>query len=121
MIVKWRMNTPSSRIWYGASPGNLGFHQTVNGDRTDHEVKIRAVCQRYFYYAVGKYLYQFMTPTDPALFPDFPGNRYFPNHPNMGTWRCRKSYDNPANVRDAFYAFNGAQHIRYDPPADNDA
>ncbi len=113
MVIKWRTNTPtSSRVWYGNNPSNLAFSQTVNGDRTDHEVKVSGLpANSTFYYSVGNSAGQLMAPT---------GNHYFRTSPLPGATQTIKAWvlgdagkatDNQRNVRDAFYNFHGNQHI----------
>ncbi|MCB9350376.1 MAG: metallophosphoesterase [Lewinellaceae bacterium] len=113
MVVKWRTDSPtSSQVWYGTSPGNLPFTQTINGSYTDHEVLVSGLsANTTFYYAVGNTSGQLTTPSD---------NHYFRTSPVPGsiqtikTWvlgDAGKAGQNQRDVRDAFYNFQGDQHI----------
>ncbi|MCO6486792.1 MAG: metallophosphoesterase, partial [Phaeodactylibacter sp.] len=113
MNIKWRTNTStSSKVWYGPSPTNLPFTATVNGSYTDHEVKITGLAPNtVYYYAVGNSSGQLTQPS---------ANHYFKTSPNPGTVQtirtwvlgdCGTGDNNQRSVRDAFYNFNGSQHI----------
>ncbi|MCB0551727.1 MAG: metallophosphoesterase, partial [Phaeodactylibacter sp.] len=112
MVIRWRTDiSTSSKVWYGSSPANLAFTQTVNGSFTDHEVTVSGLpANSTFYYAVGNTSGQFMTPDN---------NHYFKTSPATGTsvptsiWvlgDAGKDNDAQRSVRDAFYAYNGGPH-----------
>ena len=113
MTIKWRTNSATStKVWYGNSPGNLPFTQTINGTRTDHEVTISGLAPNStYFYTVGNSSTQLVQPSS---------NHYFRTSPNPGstqtirTWvlgDCGTGDTNQRAVRDAFYNFNGSQHI----------
>ena len=113
MNIKWRTNTStSSKVWYGPSPTNLPFTATVNGSYTDHDVKVTGLAPNtVYYYAVGNSSGQLTQPS---------ANHYFKTSPNPGTVQtirtwvlgdCGTGDNNQRSVRDAFYNFNGSQHI----------
>jgi len=109
MTIRWRTNiATSTRVWYGLSPSNLAFTNTVNGTRTEHEVKVSGLAANTtYYYAVGNTSGQLMTPT---------ANHYFRTSPTPGSSQtvkvwvlgdCGTGDDNQRDVRDAFYNYFG--------------
>ncbi|MCB0597589.1 MAG: metallophosphoesterase, partial [Phaeodactylibacter sp.] len=112
MTIRWRTSSAtSSQVWYGTSPSNLNFTTTVNGSRTDHEVKVSGLpAGTTFYYAVGNTSSQLTAPDN---------EHYFKTSPAPGTavptsiWvlgDAGKANAAQRSVRDAFYAYNGGQH-----------
>ncbi|MCO6477330.1 MAG: metallophosphoesterase, partial [Phaeodactylibacter sp.] len=113
MTIRWRTDDPTStKVWYGPSPGNLPFTNTVGGSRTEHEVTISGLAANsVYYYAVGNSSGQLTSPSS---------NHYFKTSPTPGTQQtirawvlgdCGTGDNNQRAVRDAFYDFNGSQHI----------
>ncbi|MCB0565263.1 MAG: metallophosphoesterase, partial [Phaeodactylibacter sp.] len=113
MVIKWRTNSAtSSKVWYGSNSSNLPFTVTDNGNRTEHEVTITGLAPNStYYYAVGNTSGQLTQPSN---------NHYFKTSPIPGTAQtirtwvlgdCGTGDNNQRAVRDAFYNFNGAQHI----------
>ncbi|MCB0588698.1 MAG: metallophosphoesterase family protein, partial [Phaeodactylibacter sp.] len=113
MTIKWRTNSAtSSKVWYGPSPSNLPFTNTVSGSTTEHEVTITGLAANStYYYAVGNDAGQMTQPSN---------DYYFKTSPPPGTpqtvraWvlgDCGTGDGNQRAVRDAFYNFNGSQHI----------
>ncbi|MCB9035925.1 MAG: metallophosphoesterase [Lewinellaceae bacterium] len=113
MVIKWRTNSStSSQVWYGTSPSNLAFTKTVNGSRTDHEVLVNGLsANSTYYYAVGNTAGQLSVPGS---------DYYFRTSPNPGSVQpirawilgdAGKANNTQREVRDAFYDFNGSNHI----------
>ncbi|MCB0595763.1 MAG: metallophosphoesterase, partial [Phaeodactylibacter sp.] len=113
MTIKWRTDSPTtSKVWYGVTPGNLAFTQTENSSTTEHEIEITGLAANStYYYSIGNSAGQLIQPTN---------DHYFRTSPPSGTPQTIRTWvlgdagtadANQRRVRDAFYDFNGAQHI----------
>ncbi|MCB0581040.1 MAG: metallophosphoesterase, partial [Phaeodactylibacter sp.] len=113
MIIKWRTDVATStRVWYGPNPSSLLFTATVNGTRTNHEVKVTGLAANStYFYTVGNTTGQLVQPS---------ASHYFRTSPTPGATQtirawvlgdCGTGDAKQRAVRDAFYNFNGAQHI----------
>ncbi len=113
MVIKWRTdNATSSRVWYGASPSNLAFTNSISGNRTDHEVRISGLAANTaYYYAVGNASGQLTTPGSSYYFRTSPAPGSVQTVRAWVLGDAGKANANQRAVRDAFYNFIGDTHI----------
>jgi hypothetical protein len=112
ITVRWRTDVPTdSRVLYGPSPGNLSQSQVVAGTRTEHEVELTGLsADSTYYYAIG---------STTTLWAGGDNDHFFETSPPVGSAQPTRIWvigdagtvrDEQEDVRDAYYAFTGAQH-----------
>ena len=113
IVIKWRTSEDTeSVINYGTSLGNLATTLSEPTPKSDHEITISGLSASTIYYYEIANLSEILVPQDADL--------YFKTSPPTGEdalvniWvlgDCGTANSNQREVRDAFYNYNGDNHI----------
>jgi hypothetical protein len=113
IILKWRTSSPTNSVVnYGSDPANLDQSIPLSNFTTEHEVLLSGLSPNTtYYYAVGD---------NGSTLAGADNDHYFKTAPTPGTAQPIRIWalgdagtknDNQRAVRDAFYSFNGGEHV----------
>ncbi len=112
-IIRWRTDSlTSSKVWYGLSHTNLSESITNTNLTTEHQIEVTGLSAHTdYFYAVGTADTQLAGATSDHYFKTHPqpGSQVPVNIWVLGDAGSKNMYQR--KVRDAFYNYNGSDHI----------